>query len=185
MQTKTIYFSAMIVSCVFLRGGQPAAAQAAPAPSAQSYAIHEDLLKCYLGLGRTAETEAEYRWLLQARPSTAILHYNYAVLLKNSGKSAAAAAEYEKAAQYDGSNVDYVGQCGQMLFYLKQYTKAYQYLGKAVQMPGGDRYKGACDQLRQYMQDELNRKPPPGINKPGAKPGGGPIKGKPKDDDDD
>src|ERR1700679_1104937 len=127
MSVKNILPSTLIFSCVLLLGGQPAQAQSPPAPTAQTYTIHEDLLKCYQGLGKQAETEAEYRWLLVARPSAAIYHYNYAVLLKNAGKKRAAVVEYEKAATFDGSNVDYVGQCGQMLMYMGNYTKAYQY----------------------------------------------------------
>jgi tetratricopeptide (TPR) repeat protein len=185
MTVEKIPLAALIASFVFLHGAHSAQAQVAPSPTAQTYYIHEDLLKCYLGLGRTAETEAEYRWLLAARPSTALLHYNYAVLLKNSGKKAPAAAEYEKAAMYEGSNVDYVGQAGQMLMYMGNYTKAYQYLGKAMQMPGGDKYKASCDACRDYLQNMANQKAIAGQLKNRTVAGSGPTKGKPKDDDDD
>jgi tetratricopeptide (TPR) repeat protein len=178
--------AAVFASCLLLVGVQSAWAQVAPSAASQTYGIHEDLLKCYLGLGRTAETEAEYRWLLAARPSTALLHYNYAVLLKNSGKKAPAAAEYEKAAMYEGSNVDYVGQAGQMLMYMGNYTKAYQYLGKAMQMPGGEKYKASCDGCRDYLQAQANAAASRAALKGGPKgSSGGATKGKPKDDDDD
>jgi tetratricopeptide (TPR) repeat protein len=108
--------------------------------SAYSYAIHEDLLRCYQSRGLRQDTELEYRWLLAARPGNAMLHYNYACLLKISSRFADAAAEYEKAAQCNDTNCDYVGQCGQMFLYLKQYEKAQKYIDRASQLPGGDKY---------------------------------------------
>jgi hypothetical protein len=66
-----------------------------------------------------------------------------------------------------------------------QYTKAYQYLAKAMQMPGGDKYKSSCESCRTYLQNMEQQKLIKQQMKPGAGPGGGPNKGKPKDDDDD
>ncbi len=102
------------------------------------------------------------------------------------GKQAAAGVQYEKAAQYEGYNVDYVGQCGQMFYYLKNFTKAYQYLGKAVQLPGGDKYKSSFDGIREYLQNQQQQQLIREQNK--KKPGGGGPNKKPgpkKNDDDD
>ena len=161
---------------------QSAQAQVISSPAAEAYALHEDALKCNIEHGNSAETETEYKWLLAARPTNALMHYNYAVLLKDSNKKAAAAAEYEKAAVYDGSNADFVGSAGQMFFYLGNYTKAYQYLGKAVQMPGGEKYKAACELCREYLKRLDGNQPvlydalPPRDKSPGQH--------KPIDDDD-
>ncbi len=153
MKVKYISLAVLVIICILLSGAPAVNAQVPPSPVAQTYTIHEDLLKCYHNLGKAGEEEAEYKWLLTARPSTALLHYNYAVLLKSQNKYVPAGVQYEKAAQYEGSNVDYVGQCGQMFFYLKNYQKAYQYLGKAMQMPGGDKYNGSFDSCREYLQN--------------------------------
>jgi tetratricopeptide (TPR) repeat protein len=175
----------LFLSCLLLASAQAAQGQIAPSAVSQQYTIHEDLLKCYHSIGKAAEEEAEYKWLLAARPSNALLHYNYAVLLKTAGKYPAASVQYEKAAQYEGSNVDYVGQCGQIFFYTKNYQKAYQYLGKAMQMPGGEKYKSSFDQVREYLQNiqlEIQRKQ---MMTPGGGKKGGPTLGPKKNDDDD
>ena len=95
--------------------------------------------------------------------------------------------EYEKAATYDGSNVDYVGQCGQMLMFMGNYTKAYQYLAKAVSMPDGGKYKSSCDSCRDYLQALANKAAQQAQIKAAGKAssGSGATKGKAKDDDDD
>jgi tetratricopeptide (TPR) repeat protein len=186
MKVKQISLSLLLAPCLFWSGAPSAQAQIAPSATAQTYTIHEDLLKCYHSIGKPVEEETEYKWLLNARPSNALLHYNYACLLKSNAKHAAAAAQYEKAAQYEGSNVDYVGQCGQMWFFLKNYTKAYQYLGKAMQMPGGDKYKGSFDSCREYLQQMAAATASRAAAKAGTKVSSGPGGSKrPSDDDDD
>jgi tetratricopeptide (TPR) repeat protein len=172
----------LIASCVF--AGQSAQAQVPPSPAAQSYAIHDDLLKCYVALGKNAETEAEYKWLLAQRPSNAPYHFNYALFLQHAGRKAPAAAEYEKAATYDGSNPDFVGSAGQMFFFMGNYTKAYQYLGKAMQMPGGEKYKASCESCRTYLQNVANARAANQAAK-AAPAGAAAGHSKPKDDDDD
>lgn len=181
MEGKNISLAVALVSCLI---GSSTGAALGQGASAQTFQIHQDMLKCYTAMGRSAEQEAEYKWLLAARPSDALLHYNYACLLKTQGKFPAAGVQYEKAAQFEGSNVDYVGQCGQMMYYLKQYMKAYQYLGKAMQMPGGEKYKGPFDNIRQLIQDMENRKNQAPTKGP-AKPGTGGDTKKHNDDDDD
>jgi tetratricopeptide (TPR) repeat protein len=186
MSVEKKCWTVLIAILAFLPLAQSARAQIPPNSTAQSYTIHEDLLKCYQGLGKQAETEVEFRWLLAARPNNALLHYNYGYLLKNAGKFIPASVEYEKAAMYEGSNVDYVGQCGQMFAFNKNYTKAYQYLGKAMQMPGGEKYKGSFDSIRDFLQTIQNQKAQAALNRAGGKPGASGSAGKkPKDDDDD
>ncbi len=65
------------------------------------YTIHEDMLQCYHSLGRKVEEEAELKWLLAARPGNALLHYNYACLLRSFGRMAEATAEYKMAVPPD------------------------------------------------------------------------------------
>jgi tetratricopeptide (TPR) repeat protein len=186
MTVKNIPLAVLFASFAFWYGAQSAQAQVAPSPTAQLYAIHDDLLKCYVGLGKSVETETEYKWLLAQRPSNAPYHFNYALFLQHAGRKGPAAVEYEKAAMYDGSNVDFVGSAGQMFFFMGQYTKAYQYLGKAMQMPGGDKYRASCESCRTYLQNIAQTRANAAQAKAGAAAGGsGASKGKAKDDDDD
>jgi len=166
-------------------GARPALAQVPPSPAAQAYTIHDDLLKCYQSLGKPAETEAEFKWCLTQKPNNAVYHFNYAVFLQRAGKTAQAAAEYKKAAQYDGSNVDFVGSYGQMMLFLKNYQEAYNNLGRAIQMPGGEKYKSAFETAQQYLQRIQQQNQQRQMNKPGAGPAAAPGKKRKDDDDDD
>jgi tetratricopeptide (TPR) repeat protein len=183
MSDKKIPLAALIAAFVLMHFTQSTQAQAPYSPTTLAYNIQDDMLKCYQGLGKGAETEHEFQWLLSQKPGNALYHYNYAVFLRNEAKYATALPEYEKAAAYDGSNVDYVGQCGQMFFFMKNYKKAYQYLGKAVQMPGGEKYKASFEACQKYLQDQAVRVARQAIDrakKQGKKPGGAPG----ADDDD-
>jgi tetratricopeptide (TPR) repeat protein len=185
MTVKKIPLAGLFASFVFLHGSQPVQAQVPPSPAAQAYAIHDDLLKCYVSLGKAGETETEYKWLLSQRPNNAAYHFNYALFLQHAGKKAPAAMEYEKAATYDGSNVDFVGSAGQMMLFMGNYTKAYQYLSKAMQMPGGDKYKSSAESARAYLQNAAQARLINQQLKAGATSGGAPGSKKAKDDDDD
>jgi len=184
MSDKNIPLAALIAAFVLMHFTQSAQAQAPSSPTTLAYNIHDDMLKGYQGLGKGAETEHEFQWLLVQKPGNALYHYNYAVFLRNAAKYGAALPEYEKAATYDGSNVDYVGQYGQMLFFMKNYKKAYQFLGKAVQMPGGEKYKPSFEACQKYLQDQAARDAIERGRKPVKNPGGAPGAKKPQDDDD-
>ena len=109
--------------------------------------------------------------------------YNYGCLLRSQQKNGPAFVQFEKAAQFEGSNVDYEGQAGQMAYNMKQFQKAYNYLGKAIQLPGGEKYKGAFDSVTAYLQSMAQQAAMAKTSKPKA--GGGATTGKPKTDDDD
>lgn len=120
--------------------------------------IHMSLLKCYTDLGRNAEAEGEYNVLLAMKPNDGVLHFNYARLLVAAGKKGPALAHYRKAAQSNPGNADFQGQLGQMLYNANDFTGASRALGIAMQLPGGDRYKGAYESaVRQMQQIQQNR----------------------------
>lgn len=120
--------------------------------------IHMSLLKCYTDLGRNAEAEGEYNVLLAMKPNDGVLHFNYARLLVAAGKKGPALAHYRKAAQSNPGNADFQGQLGQMLYNANDFTGASRHLGIAMQLPGGDRYKGAYESaVRQMQQIQQNR----------------------------
>lgn len=114
--------------------------------------IHLSLLKCYTETGRTAEMEGEYNVLLGMKPTDSVLHFNYGRILQQAGKKGPALAHYRKAAQYQPGNADFQGTLGQMLMYSGDYNGAYQALGRAIQIPGGDRYKPGYESAVKYMQ---------------------------------
>jgi tetratricopeptide (TPR) repeat protein len=114
--------------------------------------IHQSLLKCYTEMGRTAEMEGEYNILLAMKPTDSVLHFNYGRILQQANKKAPALAHYKKAAQYQPGNADFQGTLGQMLMYTGDYNGAYQALGRAIQIPGGDRYKPSYENAVKYMQ---------------------------------
>jgi Tfp pilus assembly protein PilF len=156
-------------------------AQAQMPSSAKKELIHQSLLKCYEATHRNAEAEGEYVALLAIKPSDPVFHYNYAVLLQRSGRKGPALMHYRKAAQLDPSNVDFHGVLGQMLLVNGDYGGAYNELGKAIQMPGGDRYKGAFENATRYKQQaDANR-----MSAPTAKKGAAAAAAKKNADDDD
>jgi predicted Zn-dependent protease len=145
--------------------------------------IHMSLLKCYTDLGRNAEAEGEYNVLLAMKPNDGVLHFNYARLLVAAGKKGPALAHYRKAAQSNPGNADFQGQLGQMLYNANDFSGASRALGIAMQLPGGDRYKGAYEsavrQMQQIQQNRLLQQ-----QSAPAKSAGGGVK-KHADDDDD
>ncbi|MBP6745477.1 hypothetical protein KA344_09580 [bacterium] len=145
--------------------------------------IHMSLLKCYTDLGRNAEAEGEYNVLLAMKPNDGVLHFNYARLLVAAGKKGPALAHYRKAAQSNPGNADFQGQLGQMLYNANDFSGASRALGIAMQLPGGDRYKGAYEsavrQMQQIQQNRLLQQ-----QSAPAKSTGGGVK-KHADDDDD
>lgn len=146
--------------------------------------IHQSLLKCYEATHRNAEAEQEYVALLAIKPSDPVFHYNYAVLLQRSGRKGPAIAQYRRAAQLDPGNVDFHGVLGQMLLVNGDYTGAYNELGRAIQMPGGDRYKTAFESATRYkQQQDMNRQS--AAPKKGGAAGAAAAKKKADDDDDD
>ena len=157
-------------------------AQAQMPASAKKELIHQSLLKCYEQTHRNAEAEGEYVALIAIKPSDPVFHYNYAVLLQRSGRKGPALMHYRKAAQLDPSNVDFHGVLGQMLLVNGDYNGAYNELGKAIQMPGGDRYKAAFENATRYKQQaDANRAMAPTAKK-GTAPGAAAKKS--SDDDD-
>lgn len=145
--------------------------------------IHMSLLKCYTDLGRNAEAEGEYNVLLAMKPNDGVLHFNYARLLVAANKKGPALAHYRKAAQSNPGNADFQGQLGQMLYNANDFTGASRALGIAMQLPGGDRYKGAYEsavrQMQQIQQNRLLQQQ----NAPAKSTGAGPKKH--TDDDED
>ncbi|MFA7339429.1 MAG: hypothetical protein WC028_21795 [Candidatus Obscuribacterales bacterium] len=145
--------------------------------------IHMSLLKCYTDLGRNAEAEGEYNVLLAMKPNDGVLHFNYARLLVAANKKGPALAHYRKAAQSNPGNADFQGQLGQMLYNANDFTGASRALGIAMQLPGGDRYKGAYEsavrQVQQIQQNRLLQQQ----SAPAKSTGGGPKKH--TDDDED
>ncbi|MBP9090021.1 hypothetical protein KBI23_03270 [bacterium] len=145
--------------------------------------IHMSLLKCYTDLGRNAEAEGEYNVLLAMKPNDGVLHFNYARLLVAAGKKGPALVHYRKAAQSNPGNADFQGQLGQMLYNNNDFAGASRALGVAMQLPGGDRYKGAYEsavrQMQQIQQTRLLQQQ----NAPAKSAGAGPKKH--ADDDED
>jgi Tfp pilus assembly protein PilF len=163
-----------------------AEAQMPMSPAAQVTQIHDDLLQDYQRLGKNVEMEGEYKWLLANKPTNAVYHYNYACFLKAAGRNGPALAEFKKAAQYDGSNVDFVGAAGQVMLGAKDYNGAYQYLYRACSMPGGDKFKASLDNAIKYKQyaDQQAQIRAQQKAAPAAKSGAAGAK-KSSDDDDD
>ena len=162
-----------------------AEAQVPMSPGMQAVQIHDDLLNDYKNLGKNAEMEAEYKWLLNAKPGNAVYHYNYACFLKAAGRNGPALLEFKKAAQYDGSNVDFVGACGQMMLFAKDYNGAYQFLYRACGMPGGDKFKASLEnaiKYKQYNDQQVQLRQQQRVAPAAA---GAAAGKKPKDDDDD
>jgi len=184
MSLKTISLAGVLIAPCLLMA-QSVQAQVPPSPASQAYTIHDDLLKCYQSLGKPAETESEFKWCLAQKPNNAVYHFNYAVFLQRAGRTGPAAIEYKKAAQYDGSNVDFVGSCGQMLLFQHNYQEAYNYLGRASQMPGGEKYKSAFDTARTYLQNIQQQNQLRAMNKSGSGTATASVGKKHKDDDDD
>ncbi|CAN5383596.1 hypothetical protein BH11CYA1_BH11CYA1_32410 [soil metagenome] len=147
--------------------------------------IHMSLLKCYTDLGRNAEAEGEYNILLAMKPNDGVLHFNYARMLVADNKKGPALAHYRKAAQSNPGNADFQGQLGQMLYNAGDFTGASRALGIAMQLPGGDRYKGAYEsavkQMQQIQQNRLLQQQ----NAPAKSTASGPKKRVADDDDDD
>lgn len=146
--------------------------------------IHMSLLKCYTDLGRNAEAEGEYNILLAMKPNDGVLHFNYARLLVAAGKKGPALAHYRKAAQSNPGNADFQGQLGQMLYNANDFAGASRALGIAMQLPGGERYKGAYEsavkQMQQIQQNRLLQQQ----NAPAKTAGPGPKKRVSDDDED-
>ncbi len=138
--------------------------------------IHLSLLKCYEQMGKTAEQGQEYAVLLAMRPQDGALHYNYGHLLQTLGNKKGALAQFKAAAQYSPGNVDIQGTYGQMLLYAGDYQGAYNKLGAAMQMAGGERYKAGFTAAQQYLQQQQQQRlinqqnaPGPASKGPGAK----------------
>jgi len=171
--------------CLYGQGMAPALADPPPSPRAIANTSHEDLLICYQSLGKRTEQEAEHKWLVQQNPGRAELHFNYGYFLQHGNNNTLAAHEYKKAADLEPSSVTYVGTYGEMALFLHHYPEAYNYLGRAVQMPGGEKYKNAFEGgkvlLQNQRQQEALQQGHPKL-KPGAPPAGG---SKHHDDDDD
>jgi Tfp pilus assembly protein PilF len=74
------------------------------------------------------------------------------------GKKGPALIHYRKAAQSNPGNADFQGQLGQMLYNANDFAGASRALGIAMQLPGGDRYKGAYESaVKQMQQIQQNR----------------------------
>jgi len=176
--------AALFAACICSQGIQPVSAQLPPTPRDIAVTCHQDLLACYQSLAKTPEQEVEYKWLIQQQPGDAVLHYNYACFLQHAGKTALAAGEYKKAATLQPSNVDFVGAYGQMALFLHQNMEAYNFLGRAMQMPGGEKYKNAFENVKVMIQNQQQQQM---INKMNASKGGGgaTLGGKKHSDDDD
>ena len=83
---EKIPLAALLASFAFAYASGQAEAQVPMSPGMQAIQIHDDLLHDYQSLGKNAEMEIEYKWLLNAKPSNAIYHYNYACYLKQMGR---------------------------------------------------------------------------------------------------
>ncbi|MBS1990938.1 MAG: hypothetical protein JSS86_00990 [Cyanobacteria bacterium SZAS LIN-2] len=185
MSVNKIPLAALFAAALFSQTGLEAQAQLAPSSGSVAISAHEDLLACYQSLGKNAETEAEFRWLIQQAAGKAVLHFNYACFLQRAGKTGAAAVEYKKAATLEPSNIDYVGSYGQMALFQKNYMEAYNYLGRAMQMPGGEKYKAAVESCRTYIQQQQQQQMINQMNKKNASGAAAAPGKKPRDDDDD
>jgi len=185
MSANKIPLAALFAACLFAQGVQSASAQMPPTPREIAVTSHQDLLACYQSLGKNVELEAEYKWLIQQQPGDAVLHFNYACFLQHAGKTGLACAEYKKAANLQPSNVEFVGSYGQMALFLHQNMEAYNYLGRAMQMPGGEKYKNPFENVKVIIQNQAQQQM---INKMNTQKGAGNgavLGGKKHSDDDD
>jgi len=183
MSAKNMTLALTFALCLYGQGTAPALADSAPSPKAVANTSHEDLLICYQSLGKNAEQEGEYKWLLQQNPGRAELHFNYGNFLQRGKNNILSASEYKKAADLEPSHVIYVGTYGEMAYFLHRYMEAYSYLGRAVQMPGGEKYKNSFESLKIIIQNQRQQEALKQMNQPkNTSPGGS---AKPRDDDDD
>lgn len=148
-------------------------------PASRKEMIHTCLLECYSNL-RRPEAESEYAIVLQLKPQDAVLHYNYGVFLQKANKIGPAIAQYRLATKCDPGNVDFHGVLGQMLMYNKDFNGAYNELGRAIQMPGGEKYKPQYENAVRYKQQADANRAAAATKKSAA-----PAKARPADDDDD
>ncbi len=144
--------------------------------------IHLSLLKCYEQMGKTAEQGVEYQTLIRMRPNDGPLHYNYGHLLQTQGNKGAALAQFKAAAQYSPGNVNIQGTYGQMLLYAGDYQGAYNKLGAAMQMAGGEGYKAGFTAAQAYLQQQQQQRQ---LNQQNATPTSKPGAGAKKHTDDD
>jgi len=180
MSAKNMTLALTFALCLYGQGTAPALADSAPSPKAVANTSHEDLLICYQSLGKVAEQESEYKWLLQQNPGRAVLHFNYGSFLQHGNKATIALGEFKKAADLEPSNVVYVGTYGEMAFFLHHYMEAYSYLGRAMQMPGGEKYKNDFEAVKAIIQNQRQQE----MLKP-SNQGPNHSNNKPHSDDDD
>jgi len=177
----TTTFTLLALTLTF--GVQQASAQMGMSGSKKEM-IHMSLLKCYEGLGNTKGQAVEYVTLLAMRPSDGVLHYNYGQLLQTSGQKLPALAQFKAAAQYSPGNVEIQGTYGTMLLNAGRYQEAYNKLGAAMQMPGGEKYQAGFKAAQAYLQQQLQQRQINAQNAPGPASKAGPGAKKHSDDDD-